>query len=68
MYLHKGLQLPSGTWSTAVLLDQALTETPLHRIEGWELPHITALCICVAFPSSLKTRTLSAGKPDVSIC
>ena len=25
MYLHKGLQLPSGTWSTAVLLDQALT-------------------------------------------
>ena len=28
MYLHKGLQLPSGTWSTAVLLDQALTETP----------------------------------------
>ena len=28
MYYHKGLQLPSGTWSTAVLLDQALTETP----------------------------------------
>ena len=43
MYLYKGLQLPSGTWSTAVLLYQALTETPIRLV----LNHIEPLVVFV---------------------
>ena len=45
MYLHKGLQLPSGTWSKAVLLDQALTETPNSLVCNHTEPLIVLVCI-----------------------